>query len=190
MKGIKQRLMKQMADPAENEQFRALAGAFVTLELDQRRRLQELAEQLDEDLEDLGIATLEDEGERIDELLAGITARMNDDPWGMWVEHLAPEDLENADRAAQYAGLEEDEWQGEIEDWAQRYRDAPDHDTEGLTDRDLAAAHVYQVFGLSLKEFEREVVDWRPGQAYEEAFAGAFKKHNEAIAQLAESVEE
>ncbi len=190
MQGIKKRLMKQMADPTDNEQFQALAGAFVTLELDQRRRLQELTEALDEDPEDLGIEQLDEKQDRIDELLAGITARMNDDPWGMWVQHLAPEDLQNPDRASQYAGLEEDEWQEEIEDWAQRYRDAPDHDTEGMTDRDLAAAHVYQVFGLSLKEFEREVVAWRPGEAYEEAFAGAFKQHNEAIAQLAQSVEE
>lgn len=189
MKGIKERLMKQVADPAENEQFRALAGAFVTLELDQRRRLQELADALDEDPEDLGIETLEDHEERIDELLAGITARMNDNAWGMWVEHLAPEALKNPDRAAQYAGLDEDDWEGEIEDWAERIRDQTGTDTDGRTDRDLAAAQVYDAFGLSLKEFEREVVDWRPGEAYEEAFAGSFKQHNEAISRLAESVE-
>lgn len=188
--GIQNQMMSAVANPAESDHFRALAGAFVAIEREQREELRDLCEALDGDPAEFGIEDVPDEEERVDELLGAVSARMNGDPWALWVENQAPERLKQPEKAKQYAGLDADEWQGEIEDWADRLRANDAVDTDGRTDRELAGAHVTSVFGLSLEEFERHVVGWSPGQVFETAFARTFLDNTSAISAMADATAE
>lgn len=94
-----------------------------------------------------------DERERKDELLAAADAAAAGE-FGRWL--LDNSGIENPDRAAAYLGMDADEWDDQLDEWADHYRDAG---ATGSTE-DLADAHVREVFGIGLDTFESTVVEW------------------------------
>lgn len=174
-----EKLVEQV-DLDDNEQVQAFAGALATIERNQRRALRAHIEALGGDPEALDVGTIPAEEERVDAFTALLQAYVTDDAWSYWVEYLAPDDLESTDRAKDYAGMDTAEWERRVEMWADVYRDRIDG-AEAMTDRELAARHVESRFGLSLQEFEEEVVAWSEGEVLEAGLAGPIQQHTEAL---------
>lgn len=183
--GLKDRLASQV-DVTNNPQIRGLVEAMATLERNRREALAAHLEALDDI--DIELPSLPEHEERVDELLALIEARIAGDPWDYWVEWQAPEALENASQARQYAGLDEEEWNETLDEWADLYSER--FDTDGLTERDLAGYHVDNQFGLGLDEFEDVVVAWNPAEVLERAATGPQQDMTAAVVEATDQLQE
>jgi hypothetical protein len=167
------REVQQLAeDPAEHETAQALVDIIVELEYAQLEAVEDLHDALDVDALDVQ----KSREERREQLLAVIDAVA---PGGrdletMWFEEVASEHVENPERAQSYAGLSEDEWEQQIESWADNWRDHLDR-SDAMTDRELAAVHVDRRFGVSIEEFEANVVEYDRGEALETLLASNFE---------------
>jgi len=181
--------MQAAKNPSESEQIRALAGAFASVEREQRAALREHADALGVDPEDVALPPARDHEQRVTELCAAVGARYAGDPWTTWVDHVAPDDLDG-DAAEEYAGLGADEWEDERDRIVTEWRDDPDLDTEAHSDADLLAADIQSRFGVTVDAFEEFVISYRPGRVFEELLAGGFEAHTEAVETLTEEVAE
>lgn len=181
-----QRKMLEKIDIGSNEEFLGLARALAALEENRRKALVALLQELDVDVD---LVDRADREERVDELVALAEARIAGDPWTYWVEWQAPEDLENVDRAQDYAGLEADEWEERLAKFAGVYREQFD-DVDDLTDRQLAGHHIRSRFGLDLEEFEATVVAWTPARTMERAVAGPMQDMTAAVLDATAALQE
>lgn len=184
---MKNRMMSTIANPAENEQIRSLASVFASIEAEQRDRLREQAEALDVEPSDVGLGETIDKEQRVDEICAALAARMSGDPWTLWVEHVAPEEFRNADRAKRYAG-DAEAFEASRAAWVEEYRANDAIDTDGVDDETIAGQHVQDVFGVGLDTFEQIVVDWSAAATFETVVVGGLIDNTDAIPQLTEEV--
>lgn len=165
--------LRQLADdPAEHPTAQALVDIIVELEFSQLRGVEELHDALDIDALDVQ----KGRDDRREQLLAVIEAVAPGGPdlETMWFEEVAGEHVDNPERAQSYAGLDEDEWTEQIESWADTWRGHLDN-ADAMTDRELAAVHVDRRFGVSLEEFEANVVEFDRGEALETLLASNFE---------------
>lgn len=123
-----------------------------------------LNEEIRDQHEALGIETIEQlpsKEDRAEEIRQVALAHLN----GQFPEHVVKtylgDRLENVEEAAQFADLDEEEWQETKEDWAENYEEMG---TEGTVD-ELARAHVRTRYGVDLEEFYHLVVHWPEGRA-------------------------
>lgn len=96
--------------------------------------------------------------------------------------------VDNPERAAGYLDMDDDEWQEQIEQWANSYRSG-ENSFEGVSDREIAAHHVEAIFAVSLPEFEQNVVNWQPGDLMSQVLAGNFRAAREGIRHCREEVQ-
>jgi len=187
MMGLQKQAMKRMvSDPEENEQIRAYASILAGIEREQREGMRALAEELDADPDALDLDQPPDPEERVTELAEAVGAHVVGDAWTLYVDQLAPDKLKNADRASQFAGLDADEWDAQIEKWADGFRERAGDAVADRTDRDLADVHVYETFGVDLDTFEKEIVGFEPGRVFQTVVAGPLETHTEGIWKLAD----
>lgn len=185
---MKSRMMSTIADPAQNEQIRSLAGVFATIEMEQRERLQEHAEAVGADPEAVGLGEDIDKEERIDAICAALAARMSGDPWQLWLDHVAPAGFENGERAKRYAG-DVGKYEASKAAWVEEYRANDAVPTDGVSDDEIAEQHVSDVFGVDLDTFEEEVVGWSAAETFETVVVGGLVDNTDAIPQLTEEVD-
>jgi len=106
-------------------------------------------------------------------------------PW--YVEEAI--DIDNADEAAQYADLSNQEWQTTKETWADRYRE---QGVEAGVD-ELAKAHIRTRFDVDdFETFCEAVVEWpneRQQAVLEEALAGGLKMAEQGIRDVTDAVD-
>jgi hypothetical protein len=119
--------------------------------------------------------------ERVDELAALVAGLRNHDIREAWLEHWGPDLPEDANDPSPYMGLDADEWTSKRQQWAERYRQEGGDGLAQLSDRRLADAHVRSQFGVSLAEFEREIVEWSRGDALREAVSGPHLRTEDAL---------
>lgn len=181
--GLKKKLLNEL-DLANNEQVRELADALATLEANRQRALAAHVDALDVDVDVPDVPTKE---ERVEQLVALVEARVSGDPWDYWVEYLAPAALENPDRAVSYRGMDADEWERRIKRWADIYHEQL-NDVD-VDDRDLAARHVRNRFGVDLATFEEIVVGWDPAEVLESTVAGPMQEMTQVVVDVTEAVE-
>lgn len=175
-------------NPGESDQIRAIAGAQAELERQQRTALRGALEATGySDLGDL-LEPLPDQEERVQQLCDALASKLKGDPWGAWADHYAPDGLE-ADAAAEYAHMTDEEWQQQCERWADRYREMEDVATDGMSDEELVRAHVRTTFGVDLEAFVMDVVEWRPARLYEVAVTGPMQEHRDVLEALADAAE-
>ena len=187
MLGLQKQAMKRMvSNPEENEQIRAYASILAGIEREQREGMRALAEELGADPDALGLDEAPDSEERVTELAEAVGAHFVGDAWTLYVDQLAPDELENAGRASDFAGLDADEWDTQIEDWADGFRDRAGDAVADRTDRDLAAVHVRETFGVDLDVFESEIVEFEPARVFQTVVAGPLETHTEGIWKLAD----
>jgi len=172
--------MKQVAEmarnPGESEQVRALVSIIATLEHRQIEQVEQLHEAVGID----GIERTKSQEDREDQLIELIEALASGDLKSWWFEQVAADQLENPEDAKAYADLDADEWEEQKERWADGYRSKTSM-AEDYSDEDLARLHVENTFGVSLDEFEREVVEWSGGEALESVLASNFKSVEKGI---------
>ncbi|WP_058365053.1 hypothetical protein [Haloparvum sedimenti] len=177
----KQQLIRRVIDNNQ-EEIRRAAGQLADVEAEQRAAVRDLCDALDVDPEAVGAPPTLDREDRVDQLEAMIGARLAGNPWALYVDEVAPETLTDADDAAQYAGMDPEDWQAQIESWADYYRE---QGMEG-TDRELAAGHVSAKFGVDLDTFEDEIVAWTPTATYERLFRAPSDRTTAALRELVE----
>lgn len=185
MFGLQERAMKQMmSNPEENDQIRAYASILAGLERDQREQMRQHAENLGVDPDEVGLSQPPDDEERVAELAAAVGAHVVGDAWGLYVDQLAPDGLENTDRAKEFAGVNADDWDAQIEEWAAAFRERAGDAVADRSDRDIADIHVRETFGVGLDTFEAEIVEFEPGRVFQEIVAGPIETHTEALADI------
>ena len=161
----------------KSNQAEALIGILTEIERALIASVEEQHEALGLD----GFGNLPDTDDRAAELRQLALAKLD----GSLPEYIVEnydDHLENADEAAQFAGIEADEWAEQKEQWAQDYReqgmDAPD---EALVD-----AHLRARYGVDLETFENLVVNWsdkREAAELENILASGFRTAKDGIEQ-------
>ena len=178
--------MKQLATIANNPSKSQRVQAIVKIIAGLEHRQLSAVEELHDALEIEGLSVGKSREEREEQLLGLVDAFADGDLVGFWFEDVAGEHLENADRAKAYAGMSDEEWQTQIENWAANYR--REGVSEDLSDREIATEHVYRTFGVSLDVFEREVIGFTPGDALETLLAANFQAVEQGINAATEEV--
>ncbi|WP_256402430.1 hypothetical protein [Halorubrum salinum] len=180
--GMQEKALKQMMQ----KEIQTYAATLAAMEHEQREAMRTLVEATGADPDALGLDEPPATEERVGQLVDAIVAQQTGDLWGLYVDHVAPEELENTDKAHQFAESDADEWNAQIEAWAQKYRNKAGDSVADRTDRDLADVYTRETFGLGLNEFETEVVDRDPARILQSLVAGPIETHTEAIRALAE----
>ena len=183
--GMQEKALKQMMQ----KEIETYAATLAAMERDQRKAMRTLAESADADPDALGLDEPPATEERVSELVDAIVAQQTGDLWGLYVDHVAPQELTNADRAEQFADVDADEWAAQIETWAAKYRNRAGDAVADQTDREIADHHTRETFGLGIDEFETEVVDRDPARLLQSLVAGPIETHTEGIRALAEREE-
>lgn len=133
-----------------------------------------------------GVETLQGDLPTVEErqqaLKALLRALINDDFQAVWLEEVAPDLLDNPERAEQYVGMDADEWREQIQAWGEKYREAGASGSDGA----LAEHHVRDVFGVDIATFERRVVEFDRGEEAEKLFAGNFRAVRDSMRAVAE----
>lgn len=151
-----------------SDSIEELANIIATLEYRQLEAVQELHAELGIDGAISVQKTREERAQQIEDLAK--TAIGNRTLTEYWFEEVAP--IQRPEKAAKYAGIDEDEWQRQIERWADAYRNHGADDS--MSDRDLAARHVASTFDVDIETFEDEVIDFTQGQVLEAVLGGNF----------------
>ena len=179
MDGMKQRMMNQLLDSGMTENLTEVLASAENELLTTAKRMEEA-----HGTETLGeLPTVEERQAALKRLIEALVTDSVDD---VWMEQIAPALLENPEKAEGYLGMETEDWEAQIQRWAEFYR------SKGASgdDRELAEHHVQQTFGVDLETFEERVVDWSSGEEAERIFAGNFRAVRNSMEQVTEVAEE
>ncbi|WP_439028426.1 hypothetical protein [Haloarchaeobius sp. DT45] len=162
------RLQKVAQDPTESEHIQALVTVVTEIEDRQISAVEELHDSLG--MEGLERTTTREDRE--DQLLSLVDAMAKGEFEDWWFGEVIADHLNNPEDAQSYAGLSEEEWDTQKERWASTYRDRAPEEFERCSDEEIAGLHVERKWGISLSEFEREVVNFSRAEAMETVLAG------------------
>ncbi|MFC7140033.1 hypothetical protein ACFQMA_09325 [Halosimplex aquaticum] len=180
--GAKEKMMERTV--ANSDAMKAVSTIIAGLEvelLSEVKRLEDAAgvDHLDE------VPTQE---ERQETLLGLVQAKIGGDGTDFYAEEVMSEHVENPEDAAAYLSLEPEEWEEQISNWAETYR--AKGVSEDLADREIADQHVQRKFGVSLGEFETNVVEWDQRAMMEKVLAGNVSSAVEGVRLVRESLED
>jgi len=162
------RQLQQMAqDPKNSEMARSFASIIAHLEHDLLDAVEDLHDA--QGIED-GVEVNQTVEERVDALLEVAEAAAGGDFETYWFGEVA--DFENAEDVASFAGLSEEDWHDQMDEWVAHYRDKAPEEFVDQGDREVVAWHVEETYGVPLAEFEREVVNYTRQMALRSALAG------------------
>jgi len=176
--------MMQRVDVADLDVVKALAAGLAEVERAQAAALEELADAEGYEID----AQAPDPEQREALLLRGVEAATAGDAVAWWLEERYGHRLDDPEGAVEYAKMDADAWETQIEDWATYYRNRGYGD--GHTDRELAAMHVQQVQGVGLEWFEGAVVGLDAGEVVRELLAGNLEAVEYGIRGAAEQARE
>jgi len=171
------------------ERLRGATEIAAGVQHNDREGLRRLAKALDADPEDLGLSEPVDIEKRTDTVCEAVLRYQGGDRWGLFVDHVAPDDLTNTDQAADFAGMDADAWNQQLDEWVAAIRDRAGDAVADRSDRELANAHVTETFGVDLETFEDEVIDFEPQRVLQEIVLGPSETNTAAIHALAEREE-
>lgn len=185
--GEKAALVSQlMQDPSGFVDTKPMQAITLLLAEEEEQLQEAVADLVDAAEADLDV-DVHDPAERAEQLRAGLKGMVTSDIPATWVRQTAP--IENADEAAQYAGVDADGWGEQCATWAQRWRD---NDLEG-TDAELADAHIRSRYGVTKAEFEAVVVEWdgdRTSRALRDMLAGPIETAQDRIRDVTDCLQE
>lgn len=162
------RKLQQMAqNPKESEMARSFASIVAQYEHDLLDAVESLhdAQGIEE-----GVTVDQTPEQRVEVLLDLADAASSGDFETYWFGEVAG--FDNPEDVAAFAGLTSEEWDDQIQTWADRYRQKAPEEFREKSDREIAAWHVEGEFGVPLEEFEREVVEYARRDALKAAVAG------------------
>lgn len=171
----------ELENPHDSERIGALAEVLAEIERAQRAAVIDQRVALGIDPDDTGRI---DPDERRDELIDLVDAYTPGGPSlaKIWLKRSPPEKLDADDPTdlAHYAEMDPDEWEAQIQSWAETYRTQA-NGTLTESDRELADHHVRGQWGLSLDEFEATIVEFDRRRALRDLLAGPSEGTEEAI---------
>lgn len=132
--------------------------------------------------------------DRAELLYAAVEAAMTGEFVTWWWETVAPEVMDNPDKAQSYVGDGPDEWNEALREWYRAHyvrgtADTPlEHASPGEI-AEIADKHTRHVYGLSLREFVSEVVNWSTQKAFEGVLAGPSNQTTAILEQFAQEAE-
>jgi len=171
------------------QQFRPQMQALSQVVAQRERAQLELAQRLaDASDAEVSVEELPDVEERARQLETMAERASQTDLVGWYFEEFAPDHLDSPERAAAYAGLNDDEWQAQKQAWAENYRKTSP-EAETYSDDDLAGLHVENTFGVPLEEFEANVVDFRPSEAIQDVLTTNLRTVEAVMAAVAADME-
>ncbi|WP_225334904.1 hypothetical protein [Halomicrobium urmianum] len=169
-------IREEINNPHDSERIRNLAEILAEIEGGIRDAVIDQRDELEIDVDDdLAGQSREDRVAMLCDVIEAYT------PGGpsvveTWLETCPPEALQDSDAdpadLTAYAGLSSEEWQQQIQNWADAYRRQAGDVADDWT---LADHHVRSQFGLSLDVFEECVVDVSKERALEDLLAGPSK---------------
>jgi|GEM_PF-3605647 len=190
--GARQKMAEKMmsqVQPSETPVAQAIVATLTEYESRQVSALVELTDAADVDVE------LEYDRERRAQTLLSLADAVADrNVRGWWFDAIAPQVMDEPQRAEQYVGLDADEYREQLREWYQLHHEngsveAPlDEATPGEIGK-VADRHVRAVFDLSLREFLAIVVNWDRGEQIQPVLGGPIERNNAAIRQVADEVE-
>lgn len=183
-----QKVATMARNPRESDKVQAL----VTVLADREYRLLDAVGTLEDAVGEATVDVEQTEAERRDQLLDLVDAIAPGDPsvkeW--WLQEVAGDHLTDPQQALPYLGMPAEEWDQQVETWAEQYHRRAPEEFKDYADREIAAAHVRRTFGVDLHTFEEEVVGWSRGEAIRDVLGANFEAVETAIYNAAETVEE
>lgn len=79
--------------------------------------------------------------------------------------------FDNPEEVVPFSKQDEEAWHRQIDEWAAQYRAGTDQFAD-VGDREIVRQHVEETFGVSLQEWEREVIGYRRRDALKSVLAG------------------
>lgn len=180
-----QKLQGIVRDPTSSDQVQALTTVIATLEHRQLAAVEDLHDGLGLDGLEVGRSV----EERQQQLLALVDALASGRFEAWWFEEVVAEHIENHEDARPYAGLSPEEWADQQAAWAETYRERAGDRFEDASTEELARMHVERKFGVSLGEFEREVVEYDRRRTLQTVLAGNFEAVEQGIRTATATVE-
>jgi hypothetical protein len=177
----------QQVTPSETPVAKALADVIATIEARQMAAVTRLAEAADVDEAAVGHL---DADAREEQLLDLADALADDRLEAWWLDEVAAGQLKDTEKAAEYVGMDRSEWADQIATWGVNYRKAVPDRVDGMTDAQIADLHVRETFGVPLREFSSEVIDWSAGQVIEDVLAGHLSSTTSSIHRVAAELED
>lgn len=186
LEGAKRQMMQramQKATPSETPAVQVLAETIAKIEREQAEALVRLVEAVDAEVA-IDPPTVQARKDRI----LGFADAVSDERVPEWWAET--NGVEKPERAAEYAGLDWDEWSDQLRDWHALHfergtvDDDPD-DADPERHREVAARHVESVYGVPLETFETVVVDYQKAAVMEGVLAGQIRQHSALIDELA-----
>jgi hypothetical protein len=107
-----------------------------------------------------------------------------------WAEEVLAEHVDDPEAAVEYLEMDGAEWGDQVREWAQLYREGKPDLVDEMTDAEIAAFHVRNKWGVSLREFVAEIVTWTPGRAVEDILAGQLDRAERSLYAIARDLEE
>lgn len=177
----KQQLLTRFID--DSRAVEALSTIMADLEISLLREVKALQDAVDVD--HIGdVPEREDRERALQEL---VEAQIAGDLESFWLEEVAADRIENHEDAAPYLGLTSEEWEQQVSRWAEVYR--AQGAGEDVDDEELAREHVRRQFGIGLKEFRREVIEWDAGDAMRSILAGNLRAGIQGVQVVREELE-
>ncbi|MCT9095272.1 hypothetical protein [Haloarchaeobius sp. HME9146] len=179
------KLQKVAQDPTESEHIQALVTVVTEIEDRQISAVEELHDSLGIE----GLERTKTTEERRDQLLSlvDVMAKGEFEEW--WFGEVIADHLDNPDDARSYAALSDEEWETQKERWADTYRDRAPEEFERCSDEEIAGLHIERKWGVSLSEFEREVVNYSRAEALETVLAGNLQAVEAGVQHATNAVE-
>jgi hypothetical protein len=180
--GAKERMMRRTI--AESDAMGAVAQIIAGLEVELLNEVQQLESAAGVE----HIDSVPEQDERKETLLGLVQAKMGGDAGQFYLEEVASEHIEEPGDAKPYLSLSDEEWQQQIQTWADSYR--AKGVSADLSDREIADQHVNRSFGVSLDEFERNVVQWDQGDMLKQVLAGNVQTAIEGVRTVRSELQE
>jgi hypothetical protein len=107
-----------------------------------------------------------------------------------WAEEVLAEHVDDVEGLVEYLEMDGDDWGDQVREWAAYYRSTRPDLVDDMTDAEIAALHVRNKWGVSLREFVVEIVAWTPGTAFENVLDANLGQAERSLYAIAEDLEE
>lgn len=112
-----------------------------------------------------------------------------------WFDVVGSQIMTKHEKAKQYVGLDAEEWRQQIRKWYSMHYDAgtistPIEEASPGEIGDVAARHIQDCYGLSLREFVALVVCWDRSDQIEPILAGPMDRNTQVIRDVADAIDE
>jgi hypothetical protein len=107
-----------------------------------------------------------------------------------WAEEVLAEHVDDVEGLVEYLEMDGAEWGDQVREWAAYYRESHPELVHDMTDAEIAALHVRNKWGVSLREFVAEIVAWTPGTAFEDVLDANLGQAERSLSAVARDLEE